>query len=1213
MAQVAERLVGRTAELEAFDGALTGIQQGASAAIELVGEPGIGKTRLLAELVARANSRGHLALSGSASELEQDLPFWVFVDALDEYIRGLEPDRLDELDPDVRTELSTVFPTLSRLASGRKPAPQHERYRSHRAVRELLELLARTRPLVLVLDDVHWADPASVELLGALLQRPPAAPVLLAMAVRPRQLSERLTTALERAHRAGVLVRSELGTLTRTEARELVGAAVDDSDGVELYKESGGNPFYLEQLARSQDRASQIVHQGPDVSLGGAQVPRSVAAALAEELGLLSKDARLVLEGAAVAGDPFEPELAAAAAAVPESAAIEALNELLRLDLVRATDVPRRFRFRHPLVRRAVYETTSGGWRITAHERCAEGLAARGSPVSMRAHHVELSARQGDAAAVACLREAGEAAAPRAPASAAHWFGEALRLLSEAAPSEERIELLVARSGALAATGQLGDSHSALLECMRIVPLEAEATRVRLTAACAGIEHLLGRYTEAHAHLEAAFAELPDPDSPQGAGLMIELAGDSLYRGDYDAMRVWAGRAVDAAAELGDRALIAAALAVRAMAGAVGGVAAEGQAHRAEAANLIDELSDEELGGRLDALAHLATAEMYLDHFAAVVPHAQRALRIGRATGQGDLFPLIVPMLGGSLWVQGRMAESGEVLDGAIAAARLVDNVQGLAWNLFNRSYAAFAAGDIELALATAEEAFELSKELDDGPVPAHAAVALAYALLETGHAERGAELLVTKAGGDELRLIGGGWRARYLELLTRCYLAAGKRAEAERAAAASQECADAVGLPMAAAMAELAEAALALDAGDAARAAEQARAAAAVLEQAGDRFDAAMARLLAGRAFSEAGEHDTAAAELEIAAAAFHSFGSTRYRAQAERELRKLGRSTPHRSKPGQANGSGVGTLSERELQVGRLVVDRKTNPEIAAELFLSLKTVESHLRNIFRKLDVRSRVEVARAIERADRAGDGTEEASERTATIVSAERLTVERDRLQAEVRAKMDELRSSRARVVEAGDTERRRLERNLHDGAQQRLVSLSLSLGMMERQLESPDEAAKVAALRSELADALDELRELARGLHPAILADHGLEPALESLAARARIRVELDIDVESRPPAAVEAAIYYVVAEALTNVQKYAQASLAKVNVRLHEDEIVLDVVDDGIGGADATLGTGLLGLADRVEALGGSIAIDSPTGGGTSLRARIPHENLYV
>ena len=963
---LATHLVGRASELRSVDRLLTEVGGGRSAALELVGEPGIGKTRLLAELAARADGHGYLVLSGRAGELELDLPFWVFVDALDEYVHGLDPHCLDSLDGDVCAELATVFPSLAGLASGHRTAIQHERYRSHRAVCNLLETLAHTQPLVLVLDDVHWADPASVELLGALLHRPPAARVLVALAVRPRQIGERLGAAIERAHRAGTIARIELAALGPEDACELVG---DEADAASLYEDSGGNPFYLEQLARSADRSERST-PAREPSLAGVDVPAAVAAALAEELALLSKPARLILEGAAVAGDPFDPELAAAAAGAGEPAAIDALDELLRLDLIRQTDVPRRFRFRHPLVRRAVYESMPGGWRLGAHERCADALGLRGSPTSAIAHHVERSARQGDEAAIALLREAGEAAAPRAPASAARWFGAALRLLPAAAPDNRRVELLLARSEALAATGQLGESHAALLESMSIVPQEAESLRVRLTAACARVEHLLGRYNEAHAHLETALAELRDPTSAQGVELMIELVGDSLYRGDYDAMRDWAGRSVDAAALLDRQTLIAAALAARALASAVGGRAAEGLAYAGEAAALIDGLVDDQLGDRLDALAHLATAEFYLENFAGAGSHAERALTIGRATGKGDLFPLIVPMLGGSLWVRGRMEEAGEVLDGAIAAARLVDNPQGLAWNLFNRSYAAFAAGDIDLALATAIEAFDLAQQLDAGPVPAHAAVALAYARFETGHPERCAELLVEFAGGNELRLIGGGWRARYLELLTRSYLAAGRRDEAQNAAAASQACADTVGLPMAGAMAALAAAALDLDGGRPSAAAERALGAAAALEEVGNLFDAATSRLLAGRALAAAAEPDRAASELELAAAAFESFGSHRYRQQAERELRKLGRTVHRRTRPGKADGLGVDSLTERELQIARLVVDRKTNPQIAAELFLSSKTVESHLRNIFRKLGVGSRVEVARVIERAERA---------------------------------------------------------------------------------------------------------------------------------------------------------------------------------------------------------------------------------------------------
>ena len=172
-------LVGRADELESLEQVLDELDRGRPVAIELVGEPGIGKTRLLSELAARAELRGHLVLSGSASELERDLPFSVFVHALDEYVESLDPNELSALDDDVQAELAHVLPSLSALAGGRAVALQHERYRSHRAVRALLEQLAQTRPLVLVLDDFHWADSASVELLGALLRRPPAAAVLI--------------------------------------------------------------------------------------------------------------------------------------------------------------------------------------------------------------------------------------------------------------------------------------------------------------------------------------------------------------------------------------------------------------------------------------------------------------------------------------------------------------------------------------------------------------------------------------------------------------------------------------------------------------------------------------------------------------------------------------------------------------------------------------------------------------------------------------------------------------------------------------------------------------------------------------------------------------------------------------------------------------------------------------------------------------------------
>jgi ATP/maltotriose-dependent transcriptional regulator MalT len=952
--------VGRADALGALERSLDELERGGPGAIEVAGEPGIGKTRLLRELAARAEARGHLVLSGSASELEHDLPFSVFVDALDEYAAGLEPERLAVLDATVRAELSHVLPSLAAPPGSGEVALAHERYRSHRAVRELLERLAAPRPLVLMLDDVHWADAASVELLGALLRRPPSSGVLIALTVRPRRTPERLWAALERARRDAVLTRIELGELTFAEARDFLGDMLEATQAAALYEESGGNPFYLQELAKAADRGAGTV-SAAELSLA-IDVPSAVAAAMSEEVAVLSDPARKVLEGAAVAGDPFEPELAAAAAGTSEASMMEAVDELLRHDLIRETDVPRRFRFRHPLVRRTVYETAPAGWRLGAHERCAEVLAARGASAAARANHIERSARQGDIGAVAVLREAGEGAAVVAPASAARWFGAALRLLPARAPNEERLTLLMARAGCLTAIGQFAESRADLLDCIVIAPQD---WHVRVTTACAAVERLLGLRQEAHRHLSTALTDHSGTVSAEGVTLLIELAVDGADAGDLDAMRGWADRAVGEAKALGERPLLAAALAVRAWAVAFAGDGERAQAHCDEATALIDRLSDLELASRPEALAHLAGADLYLDRFEAATRHAERALELGRATGRGDLFPLVVGVLGGSLWIQGRTREAEDLLEGAVEAARLAGSARSLAWHLFNRSIAAFAAGDLDTALATAEESHELMEELDPGLIAALAAAVLASALLEAGETRRSIDLLLTKAGGDELRLIGGGWRARFLEVLTRALLASGRRPDAERAAAAARACADEVGLPGAAAMADLAAAALALDANRPTRAAELALAAATALEGVAAFFDAARAREVAGRALAHAGDRDHAAHQLEHAAAAFDSFGSLRYRDQTERELRKLGRRIHRRTRPGKPDEDGIGSLTERELQVARLVVDRKTNSQIAAELFLSQKTVETHLRNIFNKMGVTTRTALARVVE--------------------------------------------------------------------------------------------------------------------------------------------------------------------------------------------------------------------------------------------------------
>jgi signal transduction histidine kinase len=209
----------------------------------------------------------------------------------------------------------------------------------------------------------------------------------------------------------------------------------------------------------------------------------------------------------------------------------------------------------------------------------------------------------------------------------------------------------------------------------------------------------------------------------------------------------------------------------------------------------------------------------------------------------------------------------------------------------------------------------------------------------------------------------------------------------------------------------------------------------------------------------------------------------------------------------------------------------------------------------------------------------------------------------------LRERVDDLRTARQRIIAAADEERRRIERDLHDGAQQRMVAVAVTLGLAEQRLKTDPEGAAelVAQARQEAQAAVKELRELARGIHPAVLSDHGLGPALEALASRAPVPVEVSGVPDRELTEEVEACAYFVTAEALTNVAKYARASSATVELSLEDDRLRVRVRDDGVGGADPNAGTGLRGLRDRVDALDGELEIHSPPGGGTTLTAEMP------
>jgi DNA-binding NarL/FixJ family response regulator len=856
--------------------------------------------------------------------------------------------------------LAAVFPSLGALDDALDyPISAPERFRVYHAVRELIERLAARSPLVLVLDDLQWADGASLELISYLLRRPPQAAVMLATAVRTGQGELAAIKAIADIQRSSIVHTIELGPLTKESVRQLV-ADREGLDVERLHHESGGNPFYALQLARVEASSADATEAG------GLGVPPAVARAITAELEELSPATRALAEAAAVVGDPFELDLAAATMDSPENDVWVRIDELAAKDLVRGTDVPRQFQFRHPLVRHAVYDSCSPSVRFACHRRAVDALAKRGAPAAVMAGHVEQYARHGDAFAIDILRRAGEDTSRQAPRSAAYWFAAALRLLAADTPATERVSLLMSLGAAEAAIGRFSEAHAALAECVALAPEDDVGLRVGLVVATAEIEQLLGRHNEAKARLQRAYEELDDPDSPARVSLLIALSTNSLYLADHQGMLEWGRLAVDAADEVGDITLAAASLAAYTMGATFAGRVDLASDLHGRAVRLVDSLEDDELLSRLDALSNLATAELYLDLHALTCAHGERGLSLARSTGRTQLLPILIPILGCSLWMTGELNRSAEVLEEAIEGARLVDNAQGLSLALFNRALSAVMAGDLETALEMGAESVELARTVDNGVITAFAGAIYAQALCEAGEPNRAVELLLDSVGGEDIPLLAGSWRATYFELLTRCCLELGKLDEARAAADKVRAQADEQGLQLSGLMADRAGAAVALAEGRPEDATDLALSAVARSEEIGARIHAATSRALAGRALSAVGRSDEAIAQLVHAADDFDALGALRYRDQAEAQLRSLGHTVHRRTPRGQPEGVGVELLTGRELEVAELVRDHLTNREIAQQLFLSLKTVEAHLRNIFHKLGVSSRAEVAEVVAR-------------------------------------------------------------------------------------------------------------------------------------------------------------------------------------------------------------------------------------------------------
>jgi DNA-binding CsgD family transcriptional regulator len=947
-------LVGRARESQTLSSMLDALgSDRGGALLQIAGEPGIGKTRLLRELCSGARERGYLVVAGRAAEFEGELPFGMFNDALDDWLMSLDRGSLEALAGGLVAELAVVLRAFERVATGRVLELQEERYRAHRALRLLLSAIARDTPVVLVLDDVHWADPGSVELLCHLLAHPTRGPVLLALGFRPSQVSAKLGATLAAALRDHDGRRLDLSPLSRAAARELmVSASTSSSDHERLYHASGGNPFFLLQLVRASQiderRAAGRSTVGEDV------VPQAVGAALTSELSSLSAPSLVLLQGAAVTGDPFDALTAADAAAIADADVLDLLDELLRFGLIYRTGVAREYAFRHPIVRATVYALTSSGWRAHAHARVAEVLAARGASAAACAPHVERSAMRGNPDAIAVLVAAAESTMASAPALAARWWAAALRLLPATPDVEDhRVELSIAMASAHVASGDLEEARRILCEILERLPAE-DPSRVSVTAFCAGVEHMLGRNRAADARLLEAYRQQPDVESPAAVRLQLELAGGCAYQDRYEEMLDWAQQALAGAAARAMAAEQVTALGQIALARYLLALPAGDATDRA--ATALDALDDDQLAGRLDIGLWVGWSESVMERHQQALAHCDRVIDVCRASGQGAALVVTTTAKAWALIDMGRLDDADETLTAAIDAGRLAPHVF-LAVAIGLWSIVKTYKGDYDAAVRAAEESVGIARTADPGMVHGMSALYLAIALIETGDAQRARDILLEMSDGGVLQTARSGRTAAY-EILTRAELALGNTDAAENWARKALDATHGAQLTVEATFAHRANARVALARDNPAKAAKIALDAAARAEGAGAPVEAARCRMLAAEALTRSGQRAEATAELEHAVAQLRRVAAHGFQRQAEAQLRQLEPSTNRSSSPVACD---LGLLSERELQIAELVRAGHTNREIARAIHVSEKTVERDVSRIFAKLGVSSRTALA------------------------------------------------------------------------------------------------------------------------------------------------------------------------------------------------------------------------------------------------------------
>ncbi|MET8161251.1 AAA family ATPase [Sphaerisporangium sp. NPDC005289] len=941
------RPIGRDAELGLLASAVSGAADGALRAVAVRGDPGMGKTRLLAELADMARARGFAVHHGQATEFERDVPFGV-------YIAAFEPQPGDP-----RRDAQGALTELLLDATGPSEARRAglDRYRLFQRARRLIEDQGAAGPVAIVLDDLHWADRSSVELTEYLLRRPPRAPLLLATAYRTAQAPAGIGRAL--AQLGDATVHISLAPLGEADVAALLPGA-DRGRRRLLYRTTRGNPLYLQVLADAGVETLTALAEAGDAATGAPE--RALLDVLSTELTALTPDVRQVACAAAVAGEPISLDLVASITELPEAAFDQAIDHLVGVGTVVEADAC--LRFRHPLVRAAAYWMAGAAWRSRAHERAAEHLRTNGGPLQLLAHHTARSARHGDVQAVRTLEAAARAALDAAPSTAVRLLRTAIRLLpDEADLALWRVQLQWALGRALGVTGELAASRQILQEVIRAPgPL-----RIAAVSFSSMVYRLLGDFDEAKALLTT---ELTRPHAPDRSTSLAQvgLAAVELMGREPAKARRTAAEAIRSLKDADDKALEAAAGTIQALAGLREGRVAHSRGETDRAAWLTDAMTDDVLAPHLEFVAPLAWVELHLGRYDDALRHLRRGLDIAYRAGRSHSVPYLLIVVSALHERQGRLPEAVTAAEEAREASRLIHSRETLAMSSILLLRPLLWRDGPRAALEHAERISGTRPR--SGWWSGLATLDLALVHAEAGRPDRAMAALTGQEPADEPTTT----YCLALQAVTTA-AAGGAGSEADSLAESALLRATRSGLPHQLGFAHRARAKVLMLAGRSKEAAVHAARGADQFAAAGAPVEEGLTRQLAAELYAALGAAGKVQHEIGRAKSLYAAAGATWLSASLARDERRLAARAPR----GRRRPAGpLSTLTTRERQIADLAVDGLTNQQIAERLYLSPKTVEAHLSRTFAKLGVQSRVTLTQHLTadarfRAERAAAG------------------------------------------------------------------------------------------------------------------------------------------------------------------------------------------------------------------------------------------------